>query len=836
MTNTLDCMACARRRHARCVVWGTDVAEKPDVLVVGDYPGERENETGLPFTGQAGLYLKQVAERVGLDLNRCRLDNAIKCYAPTSPTVAQLRKCSELYLMRDAERFGHILLLGGTALKAFGVRGNVGRLRGRFVYTRIGRPAFVTYNPAYVLRARGLRDGDRIASEFESDLRAFARRLNSGGGQDVWKQTYTPRVVRSWADWTACLEALRDARLLVVDVETHRRSPYVCDARLVGIGLGRADDPSEAWYVPLGAEDVGLDLVARRGELIDALVRLIDGPSRLVCHNATFDLVWLRDGPIPPDGRPLGLSPFSGGRSRVAYDTLCGSLLLRPGPHGLKELMTELAPPLAEYDMLLEAFLREHNLGRDEMGLVPLGIIGPYCAADVMATAVVMAEDRPRLDDRARTAMRLMLEAQPVLTELTGHGIMVDGPTLKRLVDERLAEIERLRREILSTPEAKSFARRCGRPVNLRSRRQLGEFLTRDVRLPIKRRTATGLVATGIDVLRRFADHPIVEKYIEIGRLEKELSTYLVAVRDRHLQPDGAVHAWFHIDGARTGRLSSSQPNLQNFPKRGGVRSMFRPRYDVFVEADLVNAEVAVVAAFADDASLKRVLIGGEDVHTFIACEIFSIDPDRVRDPFGAKSHRTYRDVAKAVTFGTIYGAGPQKIAETAHISVDAAVRLLHTFFNRFPAVRQYARRMERYAERHGLVRTPFGRVRFLPDAASDDPVARAEALRQAVNTPVQSAASDINLCGLIRFRRLLDEANLKSCVVNVVHDSILVDVPRDEIVRVVELLKQAYERMTFDWMRGVPIRIDIKVGRTWEKDEMVDWKEYLKLENIHAA
>jgi DNA polymerase-1 len=389
-----------------------------------------------------------------------------------------------------------------------------------------------------------------------------------------------------------------------------------------------------------------------------------------------------------------------------------------------------------------------------------------------------------------------------VLADMECRGIRIDRPHLQGLADDleqRLAMIEK---------EAYSVA---GRQFNLNSPRDISRLLFDEIGLKPGRRTKTGY-STDLSVLVQLAgEHELPRRIVEFRQLSKLKSGHIdQLLRFADPQTD-RIHASFNQTVTATGRLSSSDPNLQNVPIRtdmgGEIRRGFIPsRHDwILVSADYSQIELRVVAHLSGDQRLREAFEAGEDIHSRTAGFIFKVEPDRV--------DQQMRSIAKAVNFGIIYGMGHQSLARTTGLSSDDAARFLKEHRRTYPDVYDYADRLLENARQTGYVETVLGRKRYLPALASEQPGARAAAERMAINTPVQGTAADIIKLAMLKVAGRIEKLGLSGGIVVQVHDEILIDCPDSEGEQMGRILE---DEMGGAFELEVPLKVEVRSGANW--------------------
>ncbi len=407
----------------------------------------------------------------------------------------------------------------------------------------------------------------------------------------------------------------------------------------------------------------------------------------------------------------------------------------------------------------------------------------------------------PKLD-HVYTAIELPV--REILFEMEREGVMVDTALLaaqSRELAEKLMALEQQAYQL------------AGQPFNLASPKQLGEILFSKMKLPTLRKTASGQPSTDEEVLTELAaDYPLPKVLLEHRALSKLKSTYTDKLPQMVNARTGRVHTTFSQATAVTGRLASSDPNLQNIPVRTAegrrIREAFiAPPGQVIVSADYSQIELRIMAHLSGDPALVKAFREGADIHRATAADIFGVPAADV-----TTDQRRY---IKAVNFGLIYGMGAFGLAQQLGIERGAAQQFIDRYFQRYPGVATYMQATREFAREHGYVETVFGRRLWLPDIKAAGGPRRAGAERAAINAPMQGTAADLVKLAMIAVRDWLRRERLATRLVLQVHDELVFEVPHDEIARVQAGLVQP---MTGVAVLAVPLVVDIGVGPNWEQ------------------
>ncbi len=592
-------------------------------------------------------------------------------------------------------------------------------------------------------------------------------------------------------DTVAALEELiarlRHVSRLAVDTETTGINPM--RASLVGISLSEA--PGRGYYLPVGHDQrlpVGrqLPLDVVRGKLGPILA---DEAIAKVCHNAQYDMIALIRHGMALKG--------------LQFDTMIASWILEPTGRGIG-LKSQVWQRLGiEMTSIEDIIGKGSKQGR--MDQVSIDKVAPYACAD--ADMTLRLADVLERELKERNQWNLFTEIEmplvPVLVDMQLHGMVVDTAYLASMSQEmsqRLAELEARIYEL------------AGHPFNISSTRQLATVLFDELGLPKVRRTATGY-STDVSVLEELKDkHPIIEVILEYRQLEKLKSTYVDALPSLVDPSSGRVHTSFNQTSTTTGRLSSSDPNLQNIPVRTELGRRIRgafvaPEGFWLLGCDYSQVELRLLAHLSQDPELLGAFYRDEDVHASTAAAIYGIPLAEVTPQ--------QRALAKTINFGLMYGMGDYGLSSRTDLTVSEARMFIEAYFKRFSRVKEYLENTVRQAREKGYVETILGRRRYFPELLSSaaNVALRRAAERAAVNMPVQGSAADIMKLAMIRLDRQLRERQFRARMVLQVHDELVLEVPEDELAEVKALVVDVMENA---YKLSVPLKVQASVGKTW--------------------
>ena len=530
------------------------------------------------------------------------------------------------------------------------------------------------------------------------------------------------------------------------------------------VGLSFAVEPFEAWYVPCDPANLGQVL---------SILRPVFENERIakIGQNVKFDLMMLRSAGIDVRG--------------TLYDTMIVHYLLDPESH---HGMDHLARICLNYSPVPIEELIGKGARQITMDRVPVERCARYAAEDADVTLRLKRHLWPRLEEAGLTELYLRIE-EPlirVLADIEMTGVKIDSEALAasgRELTSELAGLEDRIREMTGDPS-----------LNVNSAKQLGDALFGRMKIdPKPRMTKTKQYRTDEEYLQMLADrHPVIGLILEYRGLRKLLSTYVEALPQLVNPRTGRIHTSFNQAVTATGRLSSTNPNLQNIPVRDErgreIRKAFVPSDGdrLLLSADYSQVELRLMAHLSGDEDMIAAFSHGEDIHTATAAKLFGVPPEQVT--------REQRRRAKTANFGIIYGISAFGLAQRLNIPRAEAKEIIDGYFATYPSVRRYIDRVIADAREKGYVATLFGRKRMLPDIRSGNAVVRALAERNAVNAPIQGGAADIMKLAMIAVHRELGRRGLKSKIILQVHDELVIDMLRSEEEQVRELVVRCME------------------------------------------
>ncbi|MDD4515873.1 DNA polymerase I [Massilibacteroides sp.] len=565
------------------------------------------------------------------------------------------------------------------------------------------------------------------------------------------------------------------------DTETDGIDPLT--AGLVGISFSIQEN--KAWYVPIPSDkEEATKIISYFSPALQ------NSDSIKIGQNIKFDILALRKYGVRVRGR--------------LFDTMIAHYLLNPE---LRHGMDYLAETYLKYKTVpIEELIGPKGKGQKTMRDVPLEQIAEYAAEDADITFKLYNKFAPEIEQAGLQSLFEDIEMPLVyvLAEMEYTGVKLDTAALKQSSEELTGELIRLEKEIHVM---------AGMEFNINSTKQVGEVLFDHLKIEEKvKKTKTGNYSTNEETLEKLrSKHPIIGKLLEYRGLKKLLSTYIDALPELINPATGKIHTSFNQTVTATGRLSSTNPNLQNIPIRDAlgreIRKAFIPENEdcLFFSADYSQIELRIMAHLSKDKHMIEAFRSGEDIHAATAAKIYGIPVSEVNSDMRRK--------AKTANFGIIYGISVFGLAERLTIPRSESKELIDGYFRTYPQVREYMDESIRIAKEKGYVETLFKRKRYLPDINSNNAIVRGYAERNAINAPIQGSAADIIKLAMVRIHKRIQTKNLKSRMILQVHDELNFNVYKDEF----DLIKQiVLEEMENVIQLEVPLIADCGSGANW--------------------
>lgn len=791
-----------------------------DVMVVGEAPGRHEDEEGIPFVGRVGELLEELFERAGLDLNDAYITNAVRCRPPDNrtPRKSEITACRPwMNKERAKSKAKFVLLLGNTALQSvLGVTG-IKKLRGRPI-EQDGVIYLPTYHPSYVLR------DPRHRATVQADIEFFSQIIECG--QIPREEGLNFVIVNDSKTLNRMVKDLRGE--VSFDIETTCLYPWGEEAAITSIGFGTKN---YQWLIPWNHSDSKWNRSEKKA-IITRFDKII-GRCSLIMQSGKFDALWMK--------------VHCGVWWHADFDTMLAHYLLDENAyHGLKILAKAFfgAP---DYDLPLD----------EKQGNVPYLKLAEYHALDLYYTRKLkpILAKKLKLDGSVNQVFEhIMMPCVRLFAEAEYEGVYINTKQMKKVG-------RHLRRQIR---KAERVLAEYGEDVNWGSPQQVGVVLFDELKLKVIERTKGGARATNESVLKRL-DHPVCRAILDLRAASKQHSSFIKGWEPYLV--GGYIHPSFKLHGTVTGRLSCEHPNLQQVPRDPVIRSLVTaPPGWTLVEGDLGQIELRIAAELAQERAMLDAFNRGEDIHWKTAMReisraggqakvveataakylgrkvsysksieaLIEMGPDKACeiDP----AWKELRKKAKAINFGYLFGMWWKRFKTYALddygivVTDREAEASRKNYFQLYPGLKAWHDKQRNFARRNGYVTSLSGRKRRLPNAQlADDSPARGEAQRQAINSPVQSFANEMNLMAAIQLKREFGRDVLRIC--GTVHDSILFRVRNDMIEKIVPRIERVMCHPQLlddlDIRLRVPIEAEVKIG-PWSKG--VNLKQWLEL------
>jgi len=589
-------------------------------------------------------------------------------------------------------------------------------------------------------------------------------------------------------------------------VSTLGKQPMVSvDTETVGLGhraglcgLCFAWESGSGVYVPVLSPKPDEHMDAKT--VLEALRPILQDPNVPKCgHNLKYDLLVLRHAGVDLQG--------------IVFDTMIASHLIGAPGHGLDDLaLSLLGHQMVPISQLIGPRLRGRT--QKTIDTIPLDQIVPYAAEDADITLRLYELMAPQLRELGlqELAGDVEMPLVTVLADMEYHGVKVDLKVLGEQKQELGQRVVELRQQIHSL---------AGCEFNVDSPKQLAQVLFEKLGLPVVKRRKTG-PSTDNEVLQKLRDMEnvskehtsLVELVMEYRQLTKLLNTYLDNLADSIDPASGRVHATFHQGGAATGRLSSSNPNLQNIPIRTQIGKRIRkafiadpgPPANVLICADYSQIELRVLAHLSGDPTLIDAFDKDMDIHVAVASEVFGVETDQVTPQ--------QRDEAKTINFGIIYGISPYGLARRVDgMDIPAAKALIDGYKQRFDGIDTFLAKCVEQATQTGYVTTILGRRRAIPQIMSDNAATRTLAHRLAINTVVQGSAADLIKQAMVNLHQLIHHQNLPMRLLLQIHDELVLETPQEGAAQMAAIVQEQMEQAM---KLKVPLKVDVGVGANW--------------------
>ncbi len=632
-------------------------------------------------------------------------------------------------------------------------------------------------------------DGEVLAELFRRfEFKSLLKQYMPRGEADQSKRCY--EVINSAEKLDGFLKQLAKAKAFSFDTETTSEDPM--KAHLVGLSF--AWEPLCAFYVPLASEfheGKGMPWPEVREKIRPFLE---EGQHGIYGQNLKYDWIVMKRHGVHIRG--------------LAFDTMIASYLINPVKfnHNLDDIALE----YLQIKKIPTSELLGKGKNQITMDAVPLDVISQYACedADCVWRLAPLLKQKLEENDLVRLFEEIEMPLLEVLAKMEMNGVNLDLKFLAKMSETASKDLEALTRDIY---------RLAGEEFNINSTRQLGQILFEKLKLPVVRRTKTGY-STDVNVLEKLAETYELPRAILLYREKAKLkSTYLDALPEMIHETTGRIHTSYNQATTATGRLSSSDPNLQNIPIKTEagreIRKAFVPRpgegrNGKIIAADYSQVELRILAHYSGDENLLRAFQEDRDIHSFTATLLYGVDEKNVT--------REMRNVAKTINFSIIYGKTAYGLSQDLEIPVPEADRFIREYFTRYAGIRDFLEAQKETARKQGYLTTLLNRRAFFPEINASNQQIRQFAERAAINAPIQGSAADLIKLAMIRIQNRLEKEYPESYLIMQVHDELVLDVPGRDTEAVAALVRQEMEGAM---KLQVPLKVDLNIGESWFKN-----------------
>lgn len=598
--------------------------------------------------------------------------------------------------------------------------------------------------------------------------------------KDITNSKHSYHFVQTTEERTKLIANLSKEKSFCFDTETTGLNPF--EAEIVGMSIAYKE--GEAYYIPFSEnKEEATAVLAEFKDLFESET------IEKVGQNIKYDLNVLTNYGVQVKGK--------------LFDTMIAHYLIQPDMRHNMDLLAEAY--LGYKTVSIETLIGKKGKKQKTMRDIPQEEIVDYACEDADITLQLKNQFEPKMNETLKKLMdEIEIPLIPVLGAMEKEGIKLDVAALAKFSEELEVSVTDLTKQILEL---------SGEEFNVDSPKQLGEVLFDKMKIVEKaKKTKTGQYSTGEDVLSKLASkHEIVPLILEYRSLKKLKSTYVDALPELVNAEDGKIHTSYMQTVAATGRLSSTNPNLQNIPirtvKGREIRKAFIPRNDDYtlLAADYSQIELRIIAALSGDENMQEAFVKGEDIHTATASKVFGVKPEEV--------DREMRSKAKAVNFGIIYGVSAFGLAQNLDIPRKEAKEIIETYFEQYPKLKSYMDNNVELAKEKGYVETIMNRRRNLKDINSGNAIVRGHAERNAVNAPIQGSAADIIKIAMINIHKEFEQQQFQSKMLLQVHDELVFDVYKPELDQIKAIVKDKMENAV---KLSVPLDVEMNDAENW--------------------
>jgi len=726
-----------------------------------------------------------------------RVGDYLALIGDSSDNIPGIPGCGPKTAVKWLQQYGD---LDGVIAHADDIKGKIGeRLRGHLDQLRLSRKLVSLKDDVELdLSLNELRPGE-VADELIEKLKLYEfsswlRELEGGdtdSSNDAQTTVASPAIdtisVLDDEALQSMLTALQESEVIAFDTETTSIEPM----RASLVGMSFAISPNQAWYVPLAHDYPGAPRQLPMEQVLAAVKPMLESPDIAKRgQNLKYDVIIMRHVGIELAG--------------ISHDTMLESYCYNST--ATRHNLDVLAKTWLDHDTI--SFSDIAGKGKKQLHFNDISIedAAPYAGEDAALVLALHDELWPKLSELegpVSVFSDIEIPLLPVLARMEYHGVLIDAKQLQAQSTELGQTMHELRQQ------AHELA---GQPFNLGSPKQLQEILFQQMGLPVVAKTPTGQPSTAENVLHELAiEHELPRVILDYRSLSKLKSTYTDTLPEQIHPCTGRVHTSYQQAVTSTGRLSSSDPNLQNIPVRSEqgrkIRKAFiAPQGYKLLAADYSQVELRIMAHLSGDDGLLEAFAAGADIHAATAAEVF----DQALDAVSSEQRRA----AKAINFGLIYGMSAWGLARQLEVEQKQAQAYIDTYFERYPGVLEYMQRTRKQARAQGFVETIHGRRLWLPEITSRNGARRQGAERAAINAPMQGSAADIIKRAMIDIDQWLRDKNIDARMVMQVHDELVLEVPNDQAT---DIAAEVQQRMSAAAELKVELLVDCGIADNWE-------------------
>jgi len=765
-----------------------------DFMVIGESPSEGDDELNQPFVSGPGEYFREtLLGEAGIPESKVRFTNTIRCAKSKTPTVLEIKKCRP-YLVEEINRVKPKVIVGlgnaalatmlqfiykgkneeGTAKKADAKVSGITRWRGNLIWLNEFNCWFMpTFSPLQCLMKEG-KNSMYTTDTVISDLITAWKAVDKAVPIDFPKSVFLTTVSKV----DAMLSKMAEAKIFAYDIETGGKGRAI-DKRIIGASFSCST--KVGYYVPQYVFDNSEYLSKKLDKL------LTDPRNYKIMHNGAYEYRIHHATGKPIYGR--------------YFDTMIAAQLVDENFSKRLKDLTWLYTPIGGYDVELEKYKFENKI-KEDYSLIPDYLLAPYGGFDAVVTYRLYHIFKKKMESEKVLPLfdKVIMPARREMSDAEMAGFYVDLDSAVSLGDICKKALKILEDNIYQC---------AGKEFNIGSSKQLQSVLFEDMGFTPLKETKSGYSTDkeSIEYLSSQPNSEIVRYLSDRSYVSTMLNTH-IGQAIAYTWPDHRVHTNYNLAGAVTGRTSASNPSLQNVPADRLVRNLYTATPgNLLVEADLKSAELATIAAVSGETVFIKAFDEGMDPHAATYRQLYDL-PDTYN------CTKLERRKAKAVNFGMVYGLTPLGLAAQLKISEEEAINFMQLYFHRMPNVAKWMENQKKIVMRDGYVTSVFGRKRRLPMALSDSRGDINRACRQAMNSPIQSAAADYTYIGLVRLGRKIRSESMEGKIVHTVHDCVITDTPEHEAEDMAVLIKESFEKRVK--ALKIQMRVDVETGFKW--------------------